>query len=177
MAYQTDKQLQNAILNDLREVIDYMITQIYKYNQEVIKDVVYNVYEPVLYDRTPNESESFLGAWTQDGETVITGKHVRGTFEYDPSNLTDNGFMAHRAKEALAEIIYEGLSGNFKDRGGYAKYDPAFRGQAWTKKRDAWKKLLNGLGTRRIKKYFREGCAKQGIKLLDLGTIERTDYE
>lgn len=177
---QSDAELQRAIQSDLRYVVAYMADEILKLNSQVIQEVVYDAYDPDVYIRTATESRSFKGAWKRDEKATTKGDTTEIGVSYYPYNMIQHD-SAHRtmsrlldAPDALAEIIYEGLAGNFVH--GYAKYTPAFRGQPWTRKRDAWKKLLSTLGKRKIQQLFKEGCAREHLKILKQGTIDRVDF-
>lgn len=174
----TDAQLQNAINADLRRCVEYMAQKILELNEQVVQEVVYDAYDPVEYIRTASKERSFKGAWKYE-KAKTDGDTTEVVFTYYPYDMIQH-HAAHRtmgrlldAPDALADIIYEGLAGNFVS--GYAKYTPAFRGQAWTRKRNAWKKLIQTLGKRKIQQLFKEACKKQGLKILRQGTIDRID--
>ena len=147
----------------LKNVVDYVVQKIWNENRELVRTVVYESYQPTEYDRTGQ----FKEAWSTQVKTK--GNMVTGEFYYDPDKL--DSFDGHHEsivdgqpmQDYLAEIIYEGLSGAIYQK-GYAKYSKRFKGQAWTKKRDAWKKLLKRIGTDKMKRMFEEGMRQQGLK-------------
>ena len=69
----------------------------------------------------------------------------------------------------LAEIIYQGLAGDFTGEYKYASQNPRFAGEAWTKKRDAWKQLQDRLGRTLLKKWMKEGFNKAGLNVQSHG--------
>ena len=156
--------LQAAVVADLKNVVDYVVQKLWEENRDLVQKIVYDGYQPEEYERT-NE---FKEAWNTEVKTLHN--YVQGEFKYDPRLLTvneDNGQHSSLVDgtpmtEYLAEVIYEGLSGAIYQE-GYAKYNKRFKGQAWTKKRDVWKALLNWLKINQLKKLFEEGLRQQGI--------------
>ena len=143
------------------EVVNYILDKIYQLNTETIDRVVYAAYDPSVYQRT-NE---FRDAWGTNGAKT-SGIHVKGEFKYMPDNMIYNPDLAQHgspadydgayggdAREYLADIIYEGLSGNLFGFG------------PWQKRRDAWAALLKELDGDRIAKWANEGFNKVGLKV------------
>ena len=159
-----DAQLQAAIIVDMKNVVDYVVQKIWNDNRELIRQIIYEGYQPEVYERTGE----FKEAWDTDVKTLHN--YVQGEFKYDPRLLTvneDNGQHSSLVDgtpmtEYLAEVIYEGLSGAIYEP-GYAKNSGYFKGQAWTKKRDVWDALNDKLGKKTLRQYFEEGMRKQGI--------------
>ena len=157
-----DAEVRAMIMPALKQAAKYVAEQILIKNEELIQQIVYDAYDPVEYDRTGE----FKKAW--DTDAYITGNVATGEFWHDSEKM--NSFDGHHAsvvdgqpmRDYLAEIIYEGLSGAIYQE-GYAKYNKRFKGQAWTKKRDVWKALLNWLKINQLKKLFEEGLRQQGI--------------
>lgn len=157
-------QLQAAIIADTKNVVDYVVQKIWSDNRELIRQMIYDGYQPEVYERTGE----FKEAWDTDVKTLHN--YVQGEFKYDPRLLTvneDNGqhssLVDGRAMtEYLAEVIYDGLSGAIYES-GYAHDSDRFKNQAWANKRDVWDALNNKLGKKTLRQYFEEGMRKQGI--------------
>lgn len=160
---QSKDELTKAVVRDLEKAVDYTVQKIWVENREIIQQVVYNAYWPTEYERTGE----FRNAWGT--KVKSSGDTVTGEFKYDQSKL--NAYDNHHnsivgdgeCKEYLAEIIYQGLAGAIYHP-GYAKYSMAFKSQAWTKKRNAWKVLLQKLGQNTFRRYFEQGLNYCGIK-------------
>ena len=165
MLAKNDAQLMNDILPGLTKVVDYMTKKILEENTELIQKLVYDAYTPEEYERTGE----FKEAWSTETQSIRN--IVQGKLYYDSRKLTvDFNKGQHGSKfdntvvtKYLSEIIYEGLSGAIYEP-GYAKHSHRFKGQAWTKKRNVWRTLLEWLGPNRIRKLFEEGLKQQGIK-------------
>lgn len=141
------------------EVVNYILDKIYETNVEIIDKVVYAAYDPVEYQRT----YEFRDAWGSDGAKV-SGSHVRGEFKYISENMTYDSSLAQHgspdyydgphggdARAYLAEIIYDGLSGNLFGNG------------QWRKSRDAWSVLLKEIDGDKIAKWAKQGFRKVGL--------------
>lgn len=157
-----DAQVKAMLMPALKGAVDYVVQKIWNENRELVRKIVYDVYQPEEYNRTGQ----FKEAW--DNRVEVTGDTVTGEFYYDPDKLETYG--NHHASiidgqpidEYLADIIYEGLAGAIYQE-GYAKNSKRFKGQAWTKKRDVWNALINWLGPNRMRKLFEEGMRQQGL--------------
>ena len=159
-------QLRQTFLPKLSEVVDYVVQKIWNENKELIRVVVYEAYEPTIYNRTGE----FKEAW--DTSVHIQGNTVQGEFFYDPSKLTvgstimdDSNYGQHISAttgepmtEYLADIIYQGLAG--------PAYGHGIRSGAWAKKRDAWNTLLKQIGKAKMKKWLEEGFARAGLPVV-----------
>lgn len=167
-----NQELEQMLMPALEKAIDYVVQKIMEENKEIIEQVVYNSYSPNIYDRTGE----FKEAW--DIETKTHGNKVQGTFKYDPDKMSIGDGGQHSSiyqndrdvRPYLAEIIYQGFAGDFTgtkkaNHAGkkYAKNNPLFAGEAWTRKRDVWKELNNKIGIRKIKQYFEEGMRRNGL--------------
>lgn len=165
-----NQELEHMLMPLLEKAINYVVQKIMEENKEIIEQVVYNSYSPNIYDRTGE----FKEAW--DIETKTYGNKVQGTFKFAPDKMSVGSGGQHSSifdgsdiRPYLAEIIYQGLSGDFglgeANRSGkyYAKNNPLFANEAWAKKRDAWKELNNKIGIRKIKQYFEEGMRRNGL--------------
>lgn len=155
-------QLRQTFLPKLSEVVDYVVQKIWNENRELIRILVYESYEPSMYERTGE----FKEAW--DTETTTSGSKVSGIFKYTPDKLTVNrekwqhgSSYISGGKEYettmttyLADVIYQGLSG------------PMFGQGPWTEKRDAWNTLLKQIGKAKMKKWLEEGFARAGLPVI-----------
>lgn len=162
MAARNDAELRRMVMPGLKAAVDYVVQKIWNENRELVRIMVYESYEPEVYDRTGQ----FKEAW--ETEANIDGNVARGEFRYAPEKLSEvppyhaSILDGESITDYLAEVIYEGLSGAIYQQ-GYAKNYKPFRGQAWIKKRDVWTALNKKIGKNRIKQLFEEGMRQQGI--------------
>ena len=162
-----DAQLQAAIIADMKNVVDYVVQKIWNDNRELIRQIIYEGYQPEVYERTGE----FKEAWDTDVKTLHN--YVQGEFKYDPRLLTvneDNGQHSSLVDgtpmtEYLAEVIYDGLSGAIYEP-GYAKNSSRFKGQPWANKRDVWSALLKWFNKTKLKQLFEEGMRQQGVNFI-----------
>lgn len=161
-----DVELQRAIMPALEKVVDYVVQKIWNENREIVRTIVYEAYQPNVYERTGE----FKEAWETESKT--NGNVAHGKFHYAPDKMsvgwpsTEYGTSQYGrhasavdnfdARPYLADIIYTGQVG------------PAFghgvRDGEWARKRDAWTALNKKLGKKRIEQLFEEGLRKQGIE-------------
>ena len=159
----SDAEVEATFIPLLKNAVDYVVQKIWNENRELVRQIVYEAYQPEVYDRTGE----FKEAWETDVKSVRNV--VEGKFQYQPKDLTVD--EEHHASiidgqpmtTYLAEIIYEGMAGAIY-QSGYARQSKMFKGQAWAKKRNAWKALLKWLGRNKMKQLFEEGMKKQGIE-------------
>lgn len=152
-----DSQLADMVMPQLEKVVDYVVKKILEENRDIVEKVVYDAYEPTEYDRTGE----FKEAW--DTEVRSSGDTVTGEFKYDPSKISHRSIVdGSEVGEYLADIIYHGFAGAIYQQ-GYAKNSVRFKGQAWTKARNAWDSLIKYLGTNRMARIFEEGMQYYGI--------------
>ena len=162
-----DAQLQAAIIADMKNVVDYVVQKIWNDNRELIRQIIYEGYQPEVYERTGE----FKEAWDTDVKTLHN--YVQGEFKYDPRLLTvneDNGQHSSLVDgtpmtEYLAEVIYDGLSGAIYEP-GYAKNSSRFKGQPWANKRDVWSALLKWFNKTKLRQLFEEGMRQQGVNFI-----------
>ena len=159
--------LQAAIIADMKNVVDYVVQKIWNDNRELIRQIIYEGYQPEVYERTGE----FKEAWDTDVKTLHN--YVQGEFKYDPRLLTvneDNGQHSSLVDgtamtEYLAEVIYEGLSGAIYEP-GYAKNSSRFKGEAWANKRDVWSALLKWFNKTKLRQLFEEGMRQQRMNFI-----------
>lgn len=126
------------------------------------------------YRRT---DEFRLKAWDTEVTSNIetNGAIAHGKMTYNGTNLTsyrdEDGALGHHlgwydepSRMYLAEIIYEGLAGDFTGKYKYARQNPSFKGEDWTKKRNAWKTLVSWLGRDNLLKIFEDGMKSVGME-------------
>ena len=148
-----NQELENMLMPALEKAIDYVVQKIWNDNRELIRTIVYESYQPEEYERTGE----FKEAWDTDVKRL--GNFVRGEMKYDPRELTVNynkwqhgsAYLQQPMTTYLAEVIYQGLSGDLFGEG------------PWTKKRDVWAALNREVGIRKIKQYFEEGMRRNGL--------------
>ena len=167
-------ELEKFFMPKIKEAVDLLVQKIWNKNREIIRLVVYEVYNPNVYNRT----YEFKEAWETNTEDVSNNK-VEGSFFYAPDKLIpgDNNPNSPRygqhvsaidrflMTEYLAEVIYQGLSG------------PAFghgvETGAWHKKRDAWNKLEQEVGRETLKKWMKECFNSVGLNV----QVHNTSWE
>ena len=166
----SESQLQKILTAKIKEAVDLLVQKIWNENRELVRVVVYEAYLPKEYERT-NE---FKEAWNTTVESQ--GNMVKGKFQYDPKEMTVNyEKMQHGSPkkgpstEYLADIIYQGLAGDFTGQTKYAKNNPIYNDEAWTKKRDAWEYLQKRLTRPILKKWMEECFAKVGLDVIPHG--------
>lgn len=172
-----DKEIIQMFKPAIKVAVEYLLDKISEENQYAIMHEIYYgevSAEEGWYDRTGQ----FAKAWeTQVHTTGNLNKTVEGRFYYSPNLMkynpakgqhgspmgqTEPGVptvkKGYDVRQSLAEIIYQGLSGEvFGD--GY-----------WTKKRDAWAVLEKRIGQAKLKQWMKEGFAKAGINVKSHGT-------
>ena len=137
----------------LKEAVDYVIQKVWNENRDLIRVLVYESYTPIEYQRTGE----FKEAW--DTEVHSASNYIEGEFKYNPNLLTVNldlwqhgsNYWQEPSTQYLADIIYQGMVGNFFGEG------------PWTEKRDAWTALDKWLTNTQFRKIFEEGMTKAGI--------------
>ena len=148
-----NQELERLLMPALEKAIDYVVQKIWNDNRELIRTIVYEAYQPEEYERTGE----FKEAWETDVKRL--GNFVRGEMKYDPRELTvdytkwqhGSQYLQEPMTTYLAEVIYQGLSGDLFGEG------------PWTKKRDVWAALNREIGIKKIKQYFEEGMRQNGL--------------
>lgn len=142
--------------------LDYTMAKIVERNRELVLRIIYDGYEPSVYERT----NQFLDSWLYTINPSSAGKtKVSGLFTQDTETMrVDNDKGQHGsplengpdwwydAREYLADIIYNGNAGHAFGRG------------PWTRKRDVWKPLMKTVNSK-IYKWYRDGLQKAGMVL------------
>lgn len=169
--------LRRELKKDLQKVVDYVVQKIWNENREIIRHTVYLAGTPTTYNRTMQFLEAWdtISSW-RVGHTA-GGADARGTFYYKPSEMhsdSQNGinpnsysfgqhigiagkYRGEDSAEYLAEIIYEGISGNsaWGDRSHWSH-----------RKRDAYQDLIDRIGRRNLKNWIMDGMRHVGLSFL-----------
>lgn len=171
-----DAEVQAAFMPLIKKAVDYVVQKLWNENRELVRKIVYDAYQPEQYERTGE----FKEAW--DTSVKSTQNVVEGQFNYDPRLLTVDGehhgsiIDGQPMTTYLAEVIYEGLSGDIY-QGGYARNSPAFKGEAWAQKRDVWTALNKWFTKTKLRELFEEGMRAQGLNVQRHNVaITRTEY-
>lgn len=148
--------------------LDYVLQQIAERNEDLIMRIIYNNYNPEVYERT----DEFREAW--DYSLSSGGNQVMGTFGYSENSSDAGRIMQYRpekgqhgtpdsfgqdimnawgdAREYLAEIIYQGDSSDVFGHG------------PWTRKRDVWSQLIKSIDSKAMSTWFERGLKYAGLK-------------
>lgn len=166
-----EEQLKRLLMPKIKEAVNLLVQKIWNENRELVRTIVYEAYSPKEYNRT----NQFKEAWETDVKTV--DNVVEGSFKYDPreldvvpgtgqhSSIIDDSAMT----TYLADIIYQGLVGDFTGKYKYAKNNPAFGGATWTKSRNAWKELEDRLTRVKLKRWMEECFKRVGLNVKSYG--------
>ena len=153
----------------LAYALDYVMKKITERNEELIIQKIYQKYDPHVYERTEEFKEAWDYAMRSNGDKAVGAfEYAPETMHYNPAkgqhgtpdnDLTGMGRDAYfqyiadaygDARDALAEILYEGNPSHLFPRG------------AWSNKRDVWTPLLSTVGVK-IYMWFRDGCTAAGL--------------
>lgn len=169
-----EAQVRRALMPMIRNAVEYMMQQIYDYNEKLINEEIYADYTPTVYQRTGQ----FAKAWKYEPTTKygISGNSVDYQFTYDPSAMTYNSALGQHgtpdrnlvtgadlsaAKEAwgdvrdyLADILYYGNTGDlFGDS------------SVWRHEDNVWGMLVRVCDRRQIFVWLKEGLTRQGLEV------------
>lgn len=179
----SSQEFGNILYDAMAKAVEYTMVKIFQENEDLIQKYVYDKYpgEP-YYDRTyefmdawnykvkktsshhmtPNITSRVHGEFFYQPVINQGESNEAGVMHYNPSKAQhgtpDWAYAAveeswRDAREALADYIYQGRSGDLFGEG------------PWTKKRDAWTPLIKKLDRGKIFTWFEESMAKQGLKL------------
>lgn len=172
-----DTQLKAIFIPKIREAVDLLVQKIWNENRELVRKLVYDVYNPSTYDRTGE----FKEAWDTDSTVNILSGKAQASFFYAPDKMSvEHGIHSSiygddDYREYLAETIYQGLSGDFgygENTGvkRYAKNNPLFSGEPWARRRDVWVQLEKQVGRSKLKSWMKECFEKVGLPVQAYGT-------
>lgn len=154
-----DKELASYLTIPFYKVVDYLIDRVWRENRDVVRQVVYEAGKPNWYERTNQFKESWN---TRNSTQKHHGNLVEKEFYYDWEKMAVDREKAQHGsppyvdnyqdvRPYLADIIYQGLSGDlFGD--GY-----------WRKARDAWKHLVEAVGKKKVHKWIKEAFDMYGF--------------
>lgn len=149
-----EKIFSKIVDNAIQYTMDKMLVE-YK---DIIQKVVYDVYKPKQYQRTMQ----FKKSWKVKNKKISNGSS--GLLYQDKSEIRVNtGKFQHGnpvsggLKDFLTDMIYEGY--------GYYFDQDNTQFPIWSKPRNAWNPLIEKLDKGLLDKWFKEGMAKQGVKI------------
>lgn len=148
----SESQLANQLITPLKQATQYVVDKILETNQEQVEKIVYNAYNPIVYERQKDLLNSWKAETTQYGSSAIFG-----SFEYDESQITATSVVTGEVVPYLADIVYNGLAGHIFGEG------------PWTKKRDAWAALEKEVGANKIRQWMKEGMSATGLNFKSHG--------
>lgn len=176
-----DSQLNNILYDAMAKAVEYTMVKLFQENEKLIEKYVYDAYSgDKYYDRTYEFLDAWNYKVKKTSSHHMTSNitsRVHGEFYYDPNVMHYNPSKAQHgtpdvgpdwispdiwegvesawgdARDYLADIIYQGKSGDLFGKG------------PWTKKRDAWTPLINKLDRGKIFTWFEEGMIKQKLKV------------
>jgi hypothetical protein len=152
--------LTKLLTEPLRNVAALVAQKIYVENATIVNQIVYGAGLPKEYERTYQFRDD---AWsTRQPFNYSHGHIAEYEFFYDWKKLqVDRDAAQHGSpsyvkkyqdvRPYLADIIYGGLSGDIFGEG------------YWRKARDAWSQLLQSLGKKKMKTWFREAFSYYGL--------------
>lgn len=166
----SNEALKKQLKIPIAEAVEYTMNKILESNPDMIQKYVYEVYKPEYYNRTGDFEE----AWETAVHTTAVGTDghlVRGDFFYKPSNMdlidADNtsghlgshtSFNGQDVRKYLADIIYQGYATN---------PDSAINpnGGTWERPRNAFEKLSEYIGKKRLRDWMAEGLRAAGLNI------------
>ena len=137
--------------------VQYILNELLKENKDLIQQIVYDAYSPVVYERT-NEFKN--DAWDVSTKKDNAGPNVKGEFEYYPKGMktVDSVTGQHASvltgkdmRDYLADIIYQGVT------------DSLFGDGPWTQPRNAFAELDKWMDSRKLRKLMETGMRKAGL--------------
>ena len=152
-----DLELYNQLGGAINVAIEYVMDKIYKEYDSLIEEIVYDLNGiGNAYERT----YTFRDSWDYNVTKNIRGASGQlyqdlDAMDLDPDNFVhgSNYWNMTNVRPIMAEILYEGLSGDLFGQGW------------WQRPRDAWTPLIDKLNGGQLDIWFREGMKKSGISL------------
>lgn len=149
--FSNEAELKALAIRGMKSALDDMLDVVLDENEVRIRSNVYDVYQPIEYDRT----DEFEYAWSKKSESHIDS--VEGETYFDPSKLTPNPFAlqhtdiyAQSQTEEMADFIYTSAAGLFPR----------------PTKRNAWKKLDRWFSENKIRELYQRGLKRAGIPVI-----------
>lgn len=156
---QNERQLYATFSPIVEKAVNYVMDKMLEEYKNLIDDIVYHQEFPAVYHRT----EEFLNSWKTEVSTKMVGatgelSQDYKTMSFNPETFThgSNYYEPNDVRPFLANIIYEGLSGDLFGAGW------------WQESRDAWTPLIQQLDGGKLDKWFKEGMKKQGIQIIKI---------
>lgn len=163
-----EDELIRILFPSLKNIVDYIMQKLWNENREIVRKIVYDTYKPKVYQRTNEFKES----WDYEITSSKKVSRIQAEFYYSPNKMTSvfNGqhssiFTGEVIKEYLADIIYQGLVGDFTGKYKYARQNPLFSNENWANSRNAWNLLLKKVGKTNMDKWFAEGAKYAGVSV------------
>jgi hypothetical protein len=140
MPFMNDEELNNVLLKEFQEIMDYVSQNILDKIIESMDDVVYDAGTPAKYKRN-RMNGGLLGSFKRD-DAKIKGQTIESLVEHDPNSMKFNPMeYTHGSfyydptdiREFLITIIREGKSG------------PLFGSGYWMENRDFWNPVIENI--------------------------------
>lgn len=154
---QNTNQFNSVFGRAIWSAVDYVMSKMLETYREDIYRIVYGSNSPEEYQRTYQFAES----WTAENKSIENGGE--GKLYQDYSKMTFNPTLYQHGSplsgsvvDSLAEIIFEGASGNMFGEGW------------WQSARDPWTPFVKNLDSNLLKRWFKQGMKQQGVYLRDL---------
>lgn len=164
--------VRSVLMPRIRNAVEYLMQQIYDYNEKLINEEIYADYMPKVYERTGQFGKSWKYGKTNGG-TVDT---VEYEFGYDPKGMVYNSTLAQHgtpdydlvtgyslakakqtwgdARDYLADILYYGNTGDLFGDSSFFRHET-----------NVWEMLIKVCSRRQIYKWLKEGMARQGLEV------------
>jgi len=166
MKIKNETQLKLIMLNQMKSVMDMIVDDILELLKKNIDKKVYNAFSPVKYERLGNNG-GLRDLWQEEKSKTVGGR-VIGEVKESPERLILNqdnfqhgskfkrqeGWYESDIREALAEIVIEGKSGDL------------FGDGKWRKPRDFWHPLIDKLDAGQINQIIEKAFKKHKIKFI-----------
>lgn len=159
----TNDAQMSAILNDIaHDVAKAVADRLYDLNRAEIEAIVYGAGSPKVYERSPH-GQGFVDAW--DTKTTKNSNGATSELYYEPQKMmvdTDNYIHGSPSsgdiRNVLAEIIYDGLSGDRFGEGYWRQPRDAFR--------EVVKRFSQSLDKWIVDEFVKRGFSRSQIKYI-----------
>lgn len=141
------------------EVMDYILDRIEDECKDMIREIVYDPFEPEEYERTEQFMNSWKGTRLATTKSDIKGSTIVNGIMTQDANLMEvnrelnqhgSSFSKRDIRDRLSSIIFEGKAGG------------AFGKGFWTEPRDAWTPLIIHVNLN-MDRWVKEAMALQGL--------------
>lgn len=160
-----NKQLKQVMGPVIKEVIVEILERLDTINKDLINEIVYGAGNPSAYERTYQFRDN---AWKIDQSSRPIAGKTHASLDYNPNGMVYVQENAQHgsyyqppgdAREYLADIIYQGLSGPAFGNGPITGF--------WAEARDVWSRLIDATEGN-LDQWIQEGFNKRGLKVLKL---------